>query len=229
MEVLEHDATDRVFGRLTARYRFRNEAGVLVWHYDCTCGGSVDVRLSVLNVGHKLSCGCLQAESRHGYASRREEVPEYNAYHNMKDRCSNPNNPQFKDYGGRGIVVCDRWLHGEGGRLPFLCFLDDVGPKPSPRHSIERLRGDGPYSPNNCVWTTIDKQARNKRTNVRVRHLGCEMVLKDALRAAGKSYEQYYGLKKTRGLSPQEAFDLVLITPLNVSMRRPNYRLVARA
>ena len=77
----------------------------------------------------------------------------------MKERCCDPKNKRFADYGGRGIKVCDRWLNS------FENFLADMGLKPSPEHSIERKNTDGDYEPDNCKWATQIEQANNKRTN----------------------------------------------------------------
>ena len=76
--------------------------------------------------------------------------PEYKSWHGMKQRCLNPNATGFRAYGGSGIAVCDRWRFGEDGRHPFLCFLADLGPKPSPKHSLDRINCRGNYEPANC-------------------------------------------------------------------------------
>jgi hypothetical protein len=85
--------------------------------------------------------------------------PEYRTWMGMKARCGNPNDKRFADYGGRGIRVCDRWLES------FEAFLADMGPRPSSRHTIDRIDVDGGYEPGNCRWVAAAAQARNKRTN----------------------------------------------------------------
>ena len=75
----------------------------------------------------------------------------------MKVRCTNPRSPGWKDYGGRGISVCERWLHS------FQDFFADVGPRPSDRHSIGRLENDGNYEPGNVAWQTAVEQRANRR------------------------------------------------------------------
>jgi hypothetical protein len=85
------------------------------------------------------------------------KTPEYKAWQNMKMRCYNPNGKWFKDYGGRGIMVCDRWLHN------FDNFLEDMGNKPSPNLTLDRIDNDKDYSPNNCKWNNRYNQNRNRR------------------------------------------------------------------
>lgn len=99
---------------------------------------------------------------KHGSASRRcGRTPEYQAWNNMIQRCTNPNHPRYADWGGRGITVCDCW-QGENG---FTNFLADVGEKPEPKslYSIERQKNDEGYSPENCFWATRDRQMNNQR------------------------------------------------------------------
>lgn len=141
----------------------------------CDCGNVCEVTSSRLSNGHTRSCGCLIFETltRNGFASKRHgesksnakagfraATPEYRIWDAMKARCCNLNNKHFKNYGGRGIRVCDRWLDS------FANFLADVGRRPSPNHSIDRINNDGNYEPGNVRWATRHEQNLNKRPSI---------------------------------------------------------------
>lgn len=116
----------------------------------------------------------------HGYASGKKKHPLYLVWRGMRSRCENPNVKGYSDYGGRGITVCERWRIGEDEKSGFECFFEDMGPKPSPSHSVERVRNDGPYSPQNCIWATRKAQAINRRNVHRIDIDGRTMTLKEA-------------------------------------------------
>lgn len=105
--------------------------------------------------------------------SKTGETAEYRSWAHIVQRCTNPKNPSWQHYGGRGITICDEW------RTDYAAFVRDVGRRPSPRHSIDRINNDGNYEPGNVRWATPQEQARNKSTNVLVTLDGETMCLAD--------------------------------------------------
>ena len=154
------DFTNQRFGRLIAVEKTdRRSGGHIIWKCKCDCGNETFISSGDLRSGSTQSCGCLQkertseAKTTHGqsYSS------EYHTWQMMKDRCYNPNLKHYKDYGGRGITICDHWKDS------FENFLADMGPKPSSKHSIDRINVNGNYDPGNCKWSTAREQIRNRR------------------------------------------------------------------
>ena len=128
----------------------------------CSCGTERAVRGSHLRPGRTVSCGCHRRDVTRGRAlthgEARERTAEYECWKAMKARCHNSNLAAFKDYGGRGISVCPRWLES------YENFLADVGRRPSPQHSIDRYPdNDGNYEPGNVRWSTPTEQNNNRR------------------------------------------------------------------
>lgn len=132
----------------------------------CNCGKEKDIDLCLLRSGQTKSCGCLKNRSIkersiiHGMSNSKE----FGTLMSMKQRCYNKKSKFYSYYGGRGILICDRWLEKEG--KGFINFYEDMGKAPSAEHSIDRIDNDKGYFPDNCRWSKMDTQCSNKRNNI---------------------------------------------------------------
>jgi hypothetical protein len=171
----------------------------------CDCGTEKTILLHSLITKNTISCGCYRKEvtreraTIHGAKANKHITSEYDAWLSMKARCSQVDKKNYKDYGGRGIKVCDRWKDS------FENFLADMGEKPTSKHSLDRINNNGNYEPSNCRWATRTQQNNNSRRNKRVLYNGKIQSLADWARELNLSYYVLYKRLK-RGWSIKEAF-----------------------
>ncbi len=208
------------FGRLTVlqedfAFKAETRANQRYVICQCDCGNTCTVSIYTLRKGKARSCGCLRLEktiersTSHGQAGPENRTPEYRAWSDAKSRCYNPNVRNYSEYGGRGIKMCERW------RVSFEAFFEDMGPRPSKHHSLDRWPdGDGDYKPGNCRWATAKQQGRNTRQNRLIRFRGRTFTLIEA--------SEHFGIKRATiakriddGWSTADA----LLTPIRKSAR----------
>lgn len=159
------------------------------WLCLCICGKRIEVRGEYLRRKRTKSCGCCMAElvskgkSKHGHSVTQDasKMKMYNVWISMRDRCNRPSKPGYQNYGGRGITVCERWNS-------FANFLADMGNRPSPKHSIDRIDNDSGYSPENCRWATRQQQSENRRNVHKVSMNGITDTIKKHCRRLGINY-----------------------------------------
>lgn len=175
----------------------------------CECGKTVDVAASCVKSGNTKSCGCLNIgaiknrTTTHGLSSN----VLYSRWWRMIDRCTNPKNSKFKDYGGRGITVCERWLRVEN-------FIEDMFPTFMEGLEIDRIDNNSGYSPENCKWSTRSEQNLNRRISGKVPYRGVSIksgrpngkIYRAAIRVSGKAIDIGY-----------------FLTPVEAAMAYDNY------
>ncbi len=207
------DLTGKKFGKLTVLGRIpeEREPGTHIrvkWLCACDCGTNKIAVGTDLKSGHTSSCGCAHREqlakrnTTHGLG----KPSSYTVWAAMIGRCTNPNLRSFKDYGGRGIKVCERWRKFEN-------FHVDMGERPRDT-SIERIDNDGDYEPLNCRWATDMEQARNTRRTINLTHNGRTMCLVDWAKEVGIDWSTVYARIVRLGWSTSDALTVPVDTRL---------------
>jgi hypothetical protein len=184
------DLVGQRFGRLVVI----GEAGKInsrkSYHCLCDCGGKKTATSSALRNDGTMSCGCLRAENNRRMAAGRVNPLAkrgqliYKRWGSMKQRCTNPKNPFYKNYGARGIFVCAEWLDS------YDAFIRDMGLPPTEKHTLERIDNDGPYAPENCRWALRGEQLRNQRKTILIEIKGEKLAAVDWAKRTGIHYQK---------------------------------------
>lgn len=191
----------RRFGKVVILSQSASRNGRRMWECQCDCGKLTVIRAELLRSGRTKSCGCLRYETRnatHGMS----KLPEYRVWKSMMTRCFNPHTERFKNYGGRGITICAEWKS-------FPNFYRDMGRRPSPHHSIDRINNSGDYEPGNCRWATTVQQARNGRCTRIITYAGVSACLTEWAERLGMRMQVLHH-RLSRGWTVRRA----LTTPL---------------
>lgn len=193
------------FGRLTVISRANNRVGRdnrsrAFWSCKCDCGNQVEVCSNSLITNSTKSCGCIKSESMkmvnfiHGEANK---TKENKIWHHMRSRCSNKNDRKYKNYGGRGIFVCEKWNNS------YESFLEDMGRCPHGM-SIHRIDNNKGYCPENCKWADSKEQANEKTTNIFIEYLGKKMTMKQWSDFLGYNYKHFHSLYRYKNKTMEE-------------------------
>jgi hypothetical protein len=180
------------------------------WKCRCHCGTE---KVNLLKARRSLhggsrSCGCLAVDisTKHGHAAHQKPSAEYLAWLAAKKRCENPRNASYASYGARGISMCATWSES------FDLFLHDMGHRPGPEYSLDRIDPDGNYEPGNCRWALTTVQARNKRTARWYEFEGQPALLIDIAKFLGISRDRARSLER-RGLLPARRLTVAPVVP----------------
>ena len=202
------DLTGQKHGKLTViRRNGISKDRYIKWLCQCECGKQTIVRGESLKNGNTKSCGCLQKELlklnpnslKHGQSS--DGISRiYKTWENMIERCTNPNHKQYKDYGGRGIKVCEAWIKFNG-------FFKDMGEKPNGL-TLDRINNNGDYCKENCKWSTSKEQARNKTNNILITIDGITKCLAGWCEIYRLNYHTVCW-RLNNGWTPEEALEII--------------------
>ena len=196
------DLTGQKFGRLTVLSRTdNNKHRQVMWLCQCKCGNFIVVRGYRLKDGHTKSCGCLHKEqaiinvSKH-HSHKLSNTRLYQTWQNIKKRCLNYKDKNYKNYGGRGIEICNEWLKPES----FLKWALNNGYRDN--LTIDRIDNNKGYTPNNCRWVDNKTQCRNRRSNIIIKHQNKKITLTELSEITNLPYSCLYAryLRGDRGV-----------------------------
>jgi hypothetical protein len=174
---------------------------------ECECGKQFEVRLHSIRSNQTISCGCLLRSSYHKYGIKiknhhKSRTKDHNRWWGMITRCYNKNRDTYKEYGGRGIIVCEEW------KQSFDKFIEDMGYPPTEKHTLERIDNNGNYCKENCTWSTMKEQARNRRNSIKIEYNGDCLSLPEWCEKLNLNYK-LIGARLLKGWS----FERAISTP----------------
>lgn len=213
------DKTGQRYGMLTVlSAEYPRQGKQYRWHCQCDCGNPAIVRGAELRKGGTRSCGCLLLESRKAFVEAgithdRSYDPLYNVWSGMIRRCEDSHRDEYERYGARDIQVCPRW------RESFEMFTQDMGPRPSSRHTIERVDNDKDYEPANCRWASRIEQANNRRDTIRINVRGENLTLTEAIAKYSVVSRRCLESRLRNGWNSEEA----LFTPTRSTKHKTNH------
>ena len=197
-----NDLSNKVFGDWLVLYRNGSTSNkAAIWHCKCLlCGAEHDIAGYSLTSGASTKCRSCVPRVTLSKPLRKSRL--YHIYSAMKQRCGNPNNSAYSRYGARGITVCDEWKNNPDAFIEWALshgYTDDL--------SIDRIDNHKGYSPENCRWIPLDRQASNRSCNNAIDYNGSTYTLADACKLAGISYDTVRSYAYKHGVSKQDAFD----------------------
>lgn len=197
------DLTGQKFNHLTVIEYIGQRKGRTMWRCQCDCGNEIEVDSSSLKSGNTTACGCRQSIGwGNGKTHGKIRTRIYRIWRGMKDRCTNPNNPYYKNYGGRGITVCKEWKDNFQAFYDWAIangYADDL--------TIDRIENNGNYEPSNCRWVDRFEQMSNTRSNRNIEYKGKTQTLAQWARELNFPYYILDGRINNYGWSVEKAFE----------------------
>lgn len=197
------DLTNRVFGKLSVKERvLENKNRRAMWLCFCSCGSKIIISSNGLLNGGTKSCGCIKNEKVIERSTKHNLVrnPIYRVWQNAKNRCYNQNVKEYKNYGGRGIQMCNEW---KNDFMPFYQWSIENGYKEN--LTIDRINNDGNYEPTNCRYATKETQSTNRRNIVFVTYKNEQKTISEWCRLLNLDFNMVYQ-RIWRGWSAEKAF-----------------------
>lgn len=203
------DLTGMVFERLTVlREAGKKKPGVYLWECECSCDKHTHIIVEGANLrnGNTKSCGCIRREqlstrNKNNAIHHVSNKNIFRVWEGMRDRCYNPNNKKYKDYGGRGIKICDKWLTYQNFELWAISTGYEKG------LTIERIDFNKEYCPENCKWVTWKEQQNNKRNNKYLEYKGRTQTLAQWCEELKLDYSRTKARINACGWTVEEAFE----------------------